>query len=400
MIESEKEATQTTMSREKLAALVKDEYDYKRLRRGEIRQATILAVEENQVVVDLGVKRDGVVPPNDLQRLDKTYRDELHRDQHVPVCVLNAQDDRDQILVSLNRGLAQQDWLRAKALLDNGDVFDAQVVRPNRGGVLVQFGRLQGFVPNSHLLSLPRGMYGEKRDQIKADLVGKTLSLVVLEVQQKRRRLVFSERDARQKQRQKRLSELDEGQVCTGIVRNIVDFGAFVDLGGVDGLIHISELAWKHIKHPSEELDVGDEVEVYVIRVDHERERIGLSRKRLLPDPWESVIEHIEEGQVIQGQVTQRVPFGVFVEVIPGVEGLVHISEIPENLAPEFDLEPGTVIQVRVLQIDSVRQRIALSLRDVERVMQLAEALLGPQVEPPEGQPAEIDVLTGQGRSV
>jgi small subunit ribosomal protein S1 len=218
-------------------------------------------------------------------------------------------------------------------------------------------------------------MHGEQREQAKADLTGKTLNLVVLEVKQKRRRLVFSEREARQKQRQKRLGEIVEGQVCTGIVRNLVDFGAFVDLGGIDGLVHISELSWRHVKHPSEELDVGDKVEVVVIHVDRERERIGLGRKRLLPDPWESVLETIEEGQVIEGTVTQRVKFGVFVEIASGVEGLAHISEIPGSLNPEHDLVSGTVIQVRVAQIDEYRHRIALSLRDVERATQLTEAL-------------------------
>lgn len=186
---------------------------------------------------------------------------------------------------------------------------------------------------------------------------------------------MFSEREARQKQRQLRLGQLVEGQVCTGIVRNIVDFGAFVDLGGIDGLIHISELAWRHVKHPSEELDVGDEVEVYIMRVDRERERIGLSRKRLLPDPWESALETVQEGQVLEGTVTQCVNFGAFVEITPGVEGLVHISEIPDNLNWELDLVPGTTVWVRVAQIDEYRHRIALSLKDVEPVAHPTEAL-------------------------
>jgi small subunit ribosomal protein S1 len=377
MEESKEEATTAvSISHEQLAALVEDEYDFTRLRRGEICKATILSVEENQVIVDLGVKRDGIVPENDLQRLDKTVRDGLHVEQRVPVYVLSAQDDREQILVSLNRGFAQQDWLRAKALEESGEVFSAEVVRPNRGGVLVQFGRLQGFVPNSHLISIPRGMRGEKQNEAKEKLVGKTLTVVVLEVVQKRRRLVLSERDARQKHRQQRLREFNEGQVCTGIVRNVVNFGAFVDLGGIDGLIHISELSWKHVKHPSEVLNVGDEVKVYVILVDRERERVGLSRKRLLPDPWESVLEIVEEGRVVEGSVTQRVKFGVFVELTPGVEGLVHNSEIPDHLNPELDLSSGATVWVRVLHIDEYRRRISLTLKDVERVPAQRAALL------------------------
>jgi small subunit ribosomal protein S1 len=218
-------------------------------------------------------------------------------------------------------------------------------------------------------------MRGEERDRAKTDLIGKTLSFVVLEVMQKRRRLVFSERDARQKQRQQRLSELVEGQVCTGTVRNLVDFGAFVDLGGIDGLIHISELAWKHLNHPSEELDVGDEVEVYVRSVDRERERVGLSRKRLLPDPWEMALELVEAGKVVGGKVTSSVPFGVFVEIAPDIEGLVHVSEIPDNMNPELDLASGTAVRVRVVQIDEHRHRIALSLKDLDPETQPVDAL-------------------------
>jgi small subunit ribosomal protein S1 len=160
-------------------------------------------------------------------------------------------------------------------------------------------------------------------------LVGQSLSLAVIEVNQRRRRLVLSERAARRRERQRLLQELAEGQVRTGIVRNLVDFGAFVDLGGLDGLIHISELDWRHVTHPSEVLDVGDEVEVYVLDVDRERRRVGLSRRRLLPDPWDHVTERLREREIVRGTVTNVASFGAFVDIGEGIEGLVHISEVP-----------------------------------------------------------------------
>jgi small subunit ribosomal protein S1 len=248
-------------------------------------------------------------------------------------------------------------------LAEGEEVCEVTVTAANRGGVVVKFGRLRGFVPASHLASIPRGLRGERLQQAKADLVGKTLSLMVLEVEPRRQRLIFSERKAQRWQRQRLLDELTEGDVRTGAVRNLVDFGAFVDLGGIDGLIHISELDWKRVKHPREVLSVGDVLEVYVLSVDRERMRIGLSRKRLLPDPWLAVSEHLHLGDVIEGKVTHLANFGAFVQVADGVEGLVHNSEMPQGEQTAATLLPGASIQVRVLRIEPQRRRIALSLR-------------------------------------
>jgi small subunit ribosomal protein S1 len=191
------------------------------------------------------------------------------------------------------------------------------------------------------------------------------MHLVVIEVNQRRRRLVLSEREAERSRRQELLSELTEGDVRSGVVSNLVDFGAFVDLGGLDGLIHISELDWQHVNHPREVLSVGDEVEVYVLNVDRERERVGLSRKRLLPDPWYEVTERLPVGEVVQGRITNVVDFGAFVDVGRGVEGLVHVSQIPAGRATLEGLEPGSEISVRVLEVDDDRRRVELSLRGI-----------------------------------
>jgi small subunit ribosomal protein S1 len=354
-----------TSLRKRLLALVQGEYDYARPRRGQIREGVILDIGDNDMIVDVGAKRDGIVPPRDLELLDETYRESLAVGDRIPVAVLRMGGREGGLKVSIHKGMQQQDWLRAKNYLESEQVFDAQVIDVNRGGVLVQFGRLRGFVPNSHLTSIPRGLRAERRREAKSKLVGQTLPLVVIEVVQRRRRLVMSERQAQRQRRAQLLHELTEGDVRTGVVTNLVDFGAFVDLGGVDGLIHISELDWQHVSHPREVLGVGDEVEVYVLSVDLEKERIGLSRKRLLPDPWHTVTENLQVGQTVQGTVTNVVDFGAFVDLGAGIEGLIHISEIPGRELASAPLQPGSLITVRVLEIDQARHRIGLSLRDV-----------------------------------
>jgi small subunit ribosomal protein S1 len=357
----------TDSQRTQFSALIESDYDYTRPRRGQVRQAVVLSVRENEVLVDLGAKRDGVVPRRDLELLDDAYRTSLQAGDRVPICILAISGRDGEIVASLNQGLAQQDWLRAQEYLESGEVCEAEVIEVNRGGVITPFGRLRGFVPNSQLVSVPRGLHGDRLREAKLDLVGQVLSLAVIEVDQKRRRLILSERAAGHRRRQHLLENLTEGEVQTGVVRNLVKFGAFVDLGGVDGLIHISELDWRHIAHPSEVLSVGEEVEVYVLSVDRERERIGLSRKRLLPDPWPGVVKEIRTGQVIQGTVTKAVDFGVFVDVGEGVEGLLHVSEIPGEEGAYRDLEPGSLIAVRVLDINHWRRRISLSLQQVSQ---------------------------------
>jgi len=353
---------QEGLTEEAFADLIEEDYDFTRVQRGEIYEAVVLSIDENEVFVDLGVKRDGVIPSTDLEMVEEEYRTGLQVGESVPVAVLKPWGRRDEIVVSLNQGLKRHDWIRAEELLKSGEIVEVGVKEANRGGVVVPFGRLRGFVPNSHLTSVPRGLRGDRLQEAKEKLVGETLCLKVIEAESRRRRLVLSERAADRFKRRQLLEEIEEGEVRKGIVRNLVDFGAFVDLGGFDGLIHISELDWRHVAHPSEVLNVGDEVEVEVISVDRERERIGLSRKRLLPDPWHAVTDSLQQGQTVDGVVASVVDFGAFVDLGQGVEGLVHTSEMPR---PDFGatLEPGSPVTVEVLNVDQARRRIALSLR-------------------------------------
>jgi small subunit ribosomal protein S1 len=350
-------------SRERLAELLESaRYRPRPVRRGEIREAQVIRLSEDEVVVDLRSKRDGFVPPRDLEMLGDEYREGLQVGDLVPVLVLKTWGQGGRVVVSLNKGLQRQDWLRAQELLDSEEVTEMEVVGTNRGGVLVRFGRLRGFVPNSLLTSVPRGLRGERRRKAKEELIGQQLGLVVIEVKQRRRRLVLSQKAARRQQGEKLLRELTEGEVRTGVVRSLVEFGAFVDLGGMDGLIHISELDWTHVDRPGDVLSVGEEVEVYVLSVDRDRERIGLSRKRLLPDPWLRVTERLRAGDQVEGTVTGLEQFGAFVDVGEGVEGLVHVSEMPEREESLGALKAGDVVTVRVLSVDQWERQIALRL--------------------------------------
>ncbi len=350
---------------EQLSALIESDFDYRLPRHGDICEAIILSVGKDEVIVDLGVKRDGVVLRNDLQLLDSDYRASLRSGDCIPVCIQDTRASGDGIVVSLNQGLAQQDWLRAAELLDNGEVCEAQVTDVNSGGLLVSFGRVSGFVPNSHLSSVPPGLRGPRLLEAKNDLVGDKLTIAVLEVEQSRRRLILSERAANRRRRRELFDQLEEGQVRVAVVRNLVDYGAFADLGGVDGLIHISELDWCHVDHPGDVLSVGDEVEVKILSVDRERERIELSRKHVLPDPWPAVVGELEEGQVVEGRVANVVAFGAFVDIGQGVEGLVHTSEMPDGKTTCTTLDRNASIVVRVLNVDLARRRLALSMRGV-----------------------------------
>jgi small subunit ribosomal protein S1 len=353
------------VQQQRLSTLLDSEYDYTRPRRGQVLYGEVLSIGENEVIVDLEGKQDGIVRRRDLELLDDAYRAGLQVGDRVPVYVLSVAGPQGELVVSLNLGLTKQDWLRAQDSLEGGEVCQAEVIDTNRGGIVVQFGRLHGFVPNSLLTSVARGVRGARRQQAKQDLLGQTLSLTVIEVDQRRRRLVLSEKAADWRRRQQLLEELTEGEIRTGVVRNLVKFGAFVDLGGMDGLIHISELDWKYVDHPSEVLSVGDEVEVYVLNVDRKQERVGLSRKRVLPDPWTLVTGELHIDQVVEGTVTSLADFGVFVDLGRGVEGLVHVSEIPGGKTAYADLGPGSLVAVRVLEIDRWKRRIALSLRGV-----------------------------------
>ena len=362
-----------------MGELFEEEYDYKHPKRGSIRQAVVLSIEPHQIVVDVRAKRDGIVPEGDLVRLRESELSAIEVGAEILVYVLSPQDNDGNVIVSVNMALVHQDWLRAEEFLESGEIHEGKVSNCNKGGVIVPFGRISGFVPASQLVDMPRRLSHERKMARLSEFIGETLPLKVIEVQRIRRRLIFSERVAQrqwcEQQKQQLMNELYEGEVRRGIVSSLCNFGAFVDLGGADGLVHISELAWHRVRHSREVLSVGDEVDVYVLRLDHERGRIGLSIKRLLPDPWTLVDDKYQVGQVVQGKITNVVAFGAFARLELGVEGLIHISELAEGRIghPSSVVKKGDELTLRIISINAERRRIGLSLRQAPPPEELAE---------------------------
>ncbi|MBX3065962.1 MAG: S1 RNA-binding domain-containing protein [Anaerolineae bacterium] len=337
--------------------------------RGEIRNATILQVDpkSGDIIVDLGSKQDGIVPAQDLDRLDPEYKAKLKVGQEVPVYVMNPRDSDGNLIVSINQGLQQYDWDAARALLGTDEVVEVTVTGHNRGGVLVRWNRLEGFIPSSHLITIGTG--GSDRRDSMTSLNNVMLGVKVIEVDQSRRRLIFSEREAqkewRQQQKAKLLAELMEGEVVTGKVTGLRDFGAFINLGGADGLIHVSELAWHRVDHPRDVLHIGDEIEVYVLSLDRGTNRIALSRKRLLPDPWSDAMNRYHEGQQVEGIVTNVVDFGAFIALDDGLEGLLHLSEMGDGALkePYSYVKKGDRLPLRISRLEPDKRRVGFTQR-------------------------------------
>lgn len=351
-----------------------EDYDYQPPRRGEFLQGEIIHVDEDSILIDVGAKRDAIVPRKDLSRLAEEDLQNLEEGEIMPVRVLRSPSLSGDLLVSLTKGLAKEDWERAEEMLETGQEQEFEVVGRNRGGVLVRFGYLEGFVPNSHLPDVRSRGDTEALQRVKRDSIGEKMLLKVLEVDQKRNRLILSGRAAEKARRKNRLEELAAGQVIKGRVVNTTDFGAFVSLGGIDGLVHRSELSWDEVDDPEQVLNVGDEIEVMVKDVDVDRERVSLSRKALMPSPWDEITELYSEGDLVEGIISNVVHFGAFVTLPDGIEGLIHSSEmdIVGPGTPDDLVKSGDRVLVRILSIEPDRHRMALSLKQVSYEEQMA----------------------------
>lgn len=351
------------------AAMLEESFNVEQPERGDILTGTVLTIDNQGLIVDVGLARDAVVPRGDLDRLGNEFSCELG--DEIPVMVLRLEDNDGNLVVSVSQARQIKDWNRAEEYLESDEIVEGIITEANRGGLIVPFGNLRGFVPASHVMDLPRGLDENERKLHMSQLIGKKISVKVIEVNRKRRRLVLSQREALSGRRALRkealLAELQEGEVRKGIVSGLRDFGAFVDLGGADGLIHISELAWHRVRHPRELLNVGDEVDVFVLRLDLEGKRIGLSLKRLQPNPWALVDEMYHVGQLVQGEVSRVTQFGAFVSLEPGIEALLHTSQMsdPAPEDPSQLVREGQSLIMRVISIESHRQRLGLSLKEV-----------------------------------
>jgi small subunit ribosomal protein S1 len=344
-----------------------DQYLYERPKRGQILEGEIETIDEDSIILDVGLKRAAIVPRRDMSKLDDEDIADLTVGDVIPIQVTKTPIGDQDLIVSIDNAMVYQSWQKAQDSLEEERLLELEVIGSNRGGLLVSFDKLEGFVPNSHLPVLHRIYDSEKGNRYKRKMRGSILKVKTIEVNPKRGKLIFSASEAKKERHEQRLQSLEVGEVIIGTAVNITNFGIFVDLGGIDGLVHLSELDWKNDMHPSEMVEVGDELEVKVIGVDVERSRVQLSRKALLSNPWEEIEAQYEPGDLVKVEITKVVDFGAFAKMPQGVQGLIHKTEFGYSV-PEHDediIKQGSKVLVNILRIDAKRERIALSMRHV-----------------------------------
>ena len=357
-----------------MTSLLESGYGMSQLTKGEVREGKITRITHSEILVDVGAKSEGVIGGKELETIDAKTRGSLQEGQDILVYVVDPEDDNGNVVLSFNRAQQERDWRDAEDLLDSQEVYKGQIAGYNKGGLIVKVGNVRGFVPASQMSAARRRRSeGDSPEQKWAKMVNEPIMVKVVEVDRERNRLILSERAAaketREMQREKLLSELKVGDICTGHVISIAPFGVFVDVGGADGLVHLSELTWKRIEHPKEILKVGQEVKVQVLNVEKDRKRIGLSMKRLEGDPWERVTQQYKIGQLVEGTITKLTKFGAFARIKGNdeIEGLIHISELSDGRIqhPKDVVQEGQTYALRIVKIEPDKRRIGLSLKEV-----------------------------------
>ncbi len=388
-----------------MSALMEDALAFRNLQSGDIVEGEIVSVTPTEVLVDVGAKSEGVVPTKELERLGREGLEDLKVGQTIPVYIVRPEDRDGNLILSIRRAEEESDWLHAQALHEKGEALETSVAGFNKGGLIVRIGKLRGFVPASQLGFEHRGSDKQQPEERWSPLVGKTITVKVIEINRKRKRLILSERAARKQVREARKAELLEnlraGEVRRGVVSSLADFGAFVNLGGADGLVHLSELSWNRSAKPREVLEVGQEVDVYILNIDQEKRRIALSLKRLEPEPWSTVESRYYVGQLVEGTITRLANFGAFALVNDELEGLIHISELSTGRInhPQDIVHEGEKHVMRIIRIDPKRRRMGLSLKrvadpeyaDLDWQAELAEAESSFEYEASEDDDSEYD---------
>ncbi|MGZ5333163.1 MAG: 30S ribosomal protein S1 [Solirubrobacterales bacterium] len=331
---------------------------------GDVVSGKVVQMDKEEVLVDIGYKSEGVIPSTELSiRKSVDPSEEVSLGDDVDALVLTKEDQEGRLILSKKRARFEKAWRRIETAAESGEPVEGNVIEVVKGGLILDLG-VRGFLPAS--------LVDIRRVQNLDEFMSQTLECKVIELNRSRNNVVLSRRavleEERKEVREQILGNLAPGQVVEGKISNIVDFGAFVDLEGIDGLIHISELSWSHVNHPSEVLDIGDTVTVKVLDIDRDRQRISLGLKQTQEDPWQKVLNDYGEGETLDGTVTKVVQFGAFVQILPGVEGLVHISELAQHHVenPGEVVAPGDEVRVRVLEIDEERRRLSLSVKRVE----------------------------------
>ncbi len=347
-----------------------EESQHTQLRRGELVEGTVVLVDREEILVDIGGKMEAVIATSEIQ--NEPGEPSLHRGDHVSAVVIVPENAEGRPVISINRARAEIGWRDLQNKKDAEEVVTGEVVDHNKGGLIVSVDGVRGFVPLSQIVELRRGGSEEEVEEKLRSMRGQTLFLKVIEMNRRRNRLILSERAAAQERRAQQkdrlLSELQAGEVRHGRVSSLTDFGAFVDLGGADGLIHLSELSWGQVQHPSQVLRVGQEVDVRVVGVDRENKKIALSLKQVEENPWNRIEQKYHVGDTVPAKITKLAQFGAFAELEPGVEGLVHISELSDERIthPKQVVREGEDVSLRIIKIDPSRHRLGLSLRQAE----------------------------------
>ncbi len=361
---------------------------------GEVVSGRVVRIDNDEVLVDIGYKSEGVIPSNELSiRKSVDPHDEVELGEEVDALVLTKEDQDGRLIMSKKRARFEKAWRRIETAAESGDPVEGTVIEVVKGGLIIDLG-VRGFLPAS--------LVDIRRVANLDEFMGTKIETKVIELNRSRNNVVLSRRavleEERKEQRQEILDQLQPGMIVEGQISNIVDFGAFVDLNGIDGLIHISELSWSHVNHPSELITIGETVQVKVLDIDRDRQRISLGLKQTQEDPWQRVVDTYNVGDELEGTVTKVVTFGAFVEILNGVEGLVHISELANHHVenPREVVQPGDDVRVKILEIDSERRRLSLSVKRVEDQI-LPRLAAGPQAVP-EG-PGDLDDLPELGLS-
>lgn len=371
------------------------------IKRGTIIKGTVVSKRPNELLVNVRSKYEGIVRSKDLERVAPEYLAEINVGDEVPVYVVSMLDDEGYVILSLNKAVVEKDWDKAKELFESGEVLEREVISTNKGGLIVAFGAVRGFVPGSQLANTHISAGADKNNRWGA-MIGEKLRMKIIEVDQRRNRLILSERAAvdivRQQQKAEMLESLSVGEVIKDArITSLADFGAFVDLGGAEGLVHLSELSWSQVSHPSEVLKIGQVIDVYVLNIDHGRQRIGLSIKRLLQEPWAEALESYHPGQIVDAVITKITSFGAFARIDNTLEGLIHISELSdENVGhPHEVVKEGENVKVRIISIEPARRRMGLSLKQVtpEDVEELEAAEAVVEEEPVAEEVAESEAV-------
>ena len=356
-----------------------DEMEFKSLRRGEIVEGTVMRADPEGIYLDIGHKEEGFIPPNEMRTLESGQLEAINEGDPLIAFVIRP-DSQDGPILSIDKAKGEEGWRDIQKYMEADETVEGKIIGFNRGGCILEVANVQGFVPMSQLVTISHDNFNQSSEDAGdtedssagSEFVGSALTVKVLEVNRSRNRAIFSERSAMREQREAQkaalIEELHEGEIRKGRVTGISNFGAFVDLGGADGLIHISELSWGMVNSPEEIVNVGQELDVYVLRVDRDTMKIALSLRRMQPEPWDTIYDRYQVGDVVSATVTKLADFGAFARLEDSIEGLIHVTELTNAVVthPREVVSEGDAIKVKILRIEMERKRLGLSLKQAD----------------------------------